>query len=52
MVAVHFIFNFGSGRFRLVVGIGWGDHAADLRAHGADIVVADLRELSLDDLPM
>jgi len=36
-----------AGRFRLVVGIGQGDHAIDLRAHGADIVVADLRELSL-----
>jgi beta-phosphoglucomutase family hydrolase len=38
-----------AGRFRLVVGIGRGDHAVDLRAHGADIVVADLRELSLED---
>ena len=37
-----------AGRFRLVVGIGRGDHAADLRAHGADIVVADLGELSLE----
>ena len=37
-----------AGRFRLVVGIGQGDHAASLRAHGADIVVADLRELSLE----
>ncbi|MGZ3359514.1 MAG: HAD family hydrolase [Xanthobacteraceae bacterium] len=36
-----------AGRFGLVVGIGRGDHAVDLRAHGADIVVADLRELSL-----
>jgi beta-phosphoglucomutase family hydrolase len=36
-----------AGRFRLVVGIGRGDHAVELRAHGADIVVADLRELSL-----
>jgi beta-phosphoglucomutase family hydrolase len=41
-----------AGRFRLVVGVGQGDHAADLRAHGADIVVADLRELSLDGPPM
>ena len=38
-----------AGRFRLVVGIGRGDHAVDLRAHGADIVVADLRELSLQE---
>jgi glycosyl hydrolase family 65 len=37
-----------AGRFRLVVGIGGGDHAADLRAHGADIVVADLRQLALE----
>jgi beta-phosphoglucomutase family hydrolase len=37
-----------AGRFRLVVGIGRGDHAVDLRAHGADIVVADLGELSLE----
>ena len=36
-----------AGRFKLVVGIGRGDHAVELRAHGADIVVADLRELSL-----
>jgi beta-phosphoglucomutase family hydrolase len=38
-----------AGRFRLVIGIGRGVHAADLRAHGADIVVADLRELSLEN---
>jgi beta-phosphoglucomutase family hydrolase len=37
-----------AGRFRLVVGIGGGDHAADLWAHGADIVVADLREIALE----
>jgi len=37
-----------AGRFRIVVGIGRGDHAVDLRAHGADIVVGDLRELSLE----
>jgi beta-phosphoglucomutase family hydrolase len=37
-----------AGRFRLVVGIGRGDHAADLRAHGADLVVADLGDLSLE----
>ena len=41
-----------AGRFRLVVGVGRGGHAADLRAHGADIVVADLRELFLDGPPM
>lgn len=38
-----------AGRFRLVVGVGRGDHAVDLLAHGADIVVADLRELSLEE---
>ena len=38
-----------AGGFRLVVGIGRGAHAVDLKAHGADIVVADLRELSLED---
>jgi beta-phosphoglucomutase family hydrolase len=38
-----------AGAFRLVVGIGEGAHAADLKAHGADIVVADLRELSLEN---
>jgi len=38
-----------AGQFRLVVGIGRGDHAVDLRAHGADIVVANLRELALTD---
>jgi hypothetical protein len=32
-----------------VVGIGRGDHADDLRAHGADIVVADLGELFLEE---
>ena len=37
-----------AGRFGHVVGIGRGDHADDLRAHGADIVVADLGELSRD----
>jgi beta-phosphoglucomutase family hydrolase len=40
-----------AGRFGLVVGIGRGDHAADLRAHGADIVVADLRALRLKGHP-
>ena len=38
-----------AGRFRLVVGIGRDGHADDLRAHGADVVVADLRELSLEE---
>jgi beta-phosphoglucomutase family hydrolase len=38
-----------AGRFRHVVGIGRGDHADDLRAHGADIVVADLGELFLEE---
>jgi beta-phosphoglucomutase family hydrolase len=37
-----------AGRFRLVVGLGEGAHAGDLKAHGADIVVADLCELPLD----
>ncbi len=37
-----------AGGFRLVFGIGEGDHAADLRAHGADIVVADLSVLLLE----
>jgi beta-phosphoglucomutase family hydrolase len=37
-----------AGGFRLVIGIGEGDHAADLRAHGADIVVADLGVLPIE----
>lgn len=37
-----------AGRFGLVVGVGRGNHALDLRAHGADLIVADLSELSLD----
>ena len=37
-----------AGRFRLVVGIGRDDHADALRAHGADLVVGDLGELSLE----
>ncbi len=36
-----------AGQFRLVVGIGRGDHAVALRSHGADIVVLDLHELTL-----
>jgi beta-phosphoglucomutase family hydrolase len=38
-----------AGHFRLVVGIGDGDHAADLRSHGADLVVADLGTMVLLD---
>lgn len=38
-----------AGHFGLVVGIGEGDHATDLKTHGADIVVADLRELALQN---
>jgi beta-phosphoglucomutase family hydrolase len=37
-----------AGRFRLVVGIGRGDHAEALRARGADLVVGDLGELVLE----
>lgn len=37
-----------AGGFRLVVGVGHGEHGAALRIHGADIVVADLSELSLE----
>jgi len=36
-----------AGGFHLVVGIGEGDHAKDLKAHGATIVVRDLSELAL-----
>ncbi len=36
-----------AGHFGLVVGVGQGLHAVDLTAHGADIVVANLAELSL-----
>ena len=38
-----------AGRFGHVVGIGRGDHAEDLRGHRADIVVADLGELSNEE---
>jgi beta-phosphoglucomutase family hydrolase len=34
-----------AGRFGLVVGVDRVGHAEDLRAHGADVVVADLAEL-------
>jgi trehalose 6-phosphate phosphatase len=36
-----------AGHFRLVVGIGHGAHGADLRAHGAGLVVADLGKVEL-----
>nr|WP_253203811.1 beta-phosphoglucomutase family hydrolase [Methylosinus sp. KRF6] len=38
-----------AGRFRLIVGIGRGAHAGALKAHDADIVVGDLRELLLEN---
>jgi beta-phosphoglucomutase family hydrolase len=34
-----------AGGFALVVGVDRDDHADDLRAHGADVVVADLADL-------
>jgi beta-phosphoglucomutase family hydrolase len=37
-----------AGGFKLVVGVGGGAHADDLRAHGADIVVANLQQLCLE----
>jgi alpha,alpha-trehalase len=36
------------GRFGLVVGVGAGEHASDLRASGADVVVADLGEIRFE----
>lgn len=36
-----------AGGFRVVVGIGQGDHGAALRAHGATLVVADLGAVEL-----
>lgn len=36
------------GGFGLVVGTGEVEHAADLRASGADVVLADLREVRLE----
>ena len=36
------------GGFGLVVGVGDAEHAADLRASGADVVLADLGELRLE----
>jgi beta-phosphoglucomutase family hydrolase len=38
-----------AGGFRLVVGVGRGAHGVDLKARGADIVIADLQELSLEN---
>lgn len=38
-----------AGRFRLVVGLGSGSHAVDLRAHGANLVVAELGSVELLD---
>ena len=38
-----------AGHFRLVVGIGHGAHGADLRSHGAGLVVADLGKVELVD---
>lgn len=37
-----------AGHFGLVVGVDHHDHADDLRAHGADVVVTDLAELAGD----
>jgi alpha,alpha-trehalase len=36
------------GGFGLVVGVGAGEHASDLRTSGADVVVADLGEIRLE----
>ncbi len=36
------------GGFGLVVGVGAGEHASDLRASGADVVVAELGEIRLE----
>jgi beta-phosphoglucomutase family hydrolase len=38
-----------AGHFRLVVGIGAGAHGAELRSHGAGLVVADLGKVELLD---
>jgi len=40
-----------NGRFRLVVGIGEGEHADALLAHGATLAVADLSTVELLDGP-
>jgi alpha,alpha-trehalase len=40
-----------AGGFGLVVGVGGADHAASLRASGADLVVAGLGELRLEGRP-
>src|SRR6266542_1024432 len=39
------------GGFGLVVGVDRGDLAEELKARGADVVVADLGELRIDDRP-
>ncbi len=39
------------GGFGLVVGVDRGDHAEELRRHGAHVVCSDLRELELDSSP-
>jgi len=38
-----------TGQFGLVIGVARADHRAALRAHGADVVVADLGEITLND---
>ncbi len=39
-----------NGNFGLVLGLAREDNAEDLKANGADIVVEDLEELTMDDL--
>jgi beta-phosphoglucomutase family hydrolase len=39
-----------NGNFGLVVGVDRHDNGAALRTHGADIVVSDLKELSVEDV--
>jgi beta-phosphoglucomutase family hydrolase len=39
-----------AGGFGLVVGVAREDNARELREHGADVVVSDLAETSMDDL--
>lgn len=38
-----------TGQFGLVIGVARADNRADLRAHGADVVVTDLGDISLND---
>lgn len=38
-----------TGQFGLVIGVARADNRAALRAHGADVVVADLGEITLND---